>query len=39
MRSPTWRMGMTHLRVEPDRYELNIEISADPENAEPQDSE
>ena len=33
-----WRMGMTHLRVEPDRYELNIEISAEPENAEPQDS-
>ena len=34
----SWRMGMTHLRVEPDRYELNIEISADPEIAEPQDS-
>ena len=33
-----WRMGMTHLRVEPDRYELNIEISAEPEIAEPQDS-
>lgn len=33
-----WRMGMTHLRVEPDRYELNIEISADPEIAEPQDA-
>ena len=33
----TWRMGVTHLRVEPDRYELNIEISADPENAAPQD--
>ena len=33
-----WRMGMTHLRVEPDRYELDIEISAEPEFAEPQDS-
>ena len=33
-----WRMGMTHLRVEPDRHELNIKISADPEIAEPQDT-
>lgn len=33
-----WRMGMTQLRVEPDRYELDIAISAVPENAEPQDT-
>ncbi|MDE2637827.1 MAG: hypothetical protein OXI30_15800, partial [Chloroflexota bacterium] len=33
-----WRMGMAHLRVEPERYELDIEISADPATAEPQDT-
>ena len=31
-----WRMGGTELQVDPERYALNIEISAEPEHAEPQ---
>ena len=32
-----WRMGTTQLQVDPERYALNIEISAQPERAAPQD--
>ena len=32
-----WRMGSAELQVDPERYALNIEISAEPERAQPQD--
>ena len=32
-----WRVGWTELQVDPERYALNIEISAEPERASPQE--